>query len=390
MREPSYHFAGYTWTFPKGKQDYSESLGETARRETQEETGWSANLQSVIPQAFETDSSSSIFYLAKAEREVGGMDDETWGVMWVDLDEASELLNQTTYEIGRLRDLAVIEAAQECRDYELAKSLVLEKTKCSRLTFSRQNRTLVAVTDIHGHLDLFRQLVLKLDWAYGENYVLVTLGDYMDNGPQVKELLDFLIYLKATRPDRFYPIAGNHDVAALLTLKGPDESWYRNWTHYWFANGESPEQYGAENAVQFEKLFPKEHKDFLAGLPWFVECEDLFFVHAGLLPAHKADLETQKKDLTEKNTQGLWLMPQLRERELATVTDHPFPGFVISGHTRNSDMKRGIENVRFTAHGCLVHPRRITLNSAVETQGELNFVVFPENSLAPKFGCLGA
>ena len=63
-------------------------------------------------------------------------------------------------------------------------------------------RPTVAVADLHGHLQHFKRLLDRLDAELGD-YDLVTLGDYVDNGPDVPGLLDFLIALKAERGDRW-------------------------------------------------------------------------------------------------------------------------------------------------------------------------------------------
>ena len=43
LREPSGHFDGYVWTFPKGRPQPGETAEEAALRETREETGWSGD-----------------------------------------------------------------------------------------------------------------------------------------------------------------------------------------------------------------------------------------------------------------------------------------------------------------------------------------------------------
>jgi hypothetical protein len=64
---------------------------------------------------------------------------------------------------------------------------------------------LVVIGDLHGHLDLFERLLERIDQKVPEAQI-VTLGDYVDNGPQIPELLDRLIALHEARPGRFWPI----------------------------------------------------------------------------------------------------------------------------------------------------------------------------------------
>ena len=55
----------------------------------------------------------------------------------------------------------------------------------------------------------------------------------VDNGPRIRALLDRLIALKAERPDRFFPILGNHNLALLRALGWTgdelDGDWYDRW-----------------------------------------------------------------------------------------------------------------------------------------------------------------
>ena len=254
--------------------------------------------------------------------------------------------------------------------------------------FTRGDRPLVAVADLHGHLDLFQRLLARLDAQLGDRYLLVTLGDYVDNGSQIKQLLDFLIDLRARRPERFFPILGNHDLACLRALGWPsgqpDLDWFRNWSdRYWNPGGQTPDQYGASSAAEFTRQFPAAHLQFLASLPWFRECEDFLFVHAGLTGD---PLATQRELLSKRELlPGLRLAPQIREKRLAVATDHPFPGTVVSGHTQGSRMRRLLgEAGRSTEFlrdcGCFAAPNRITLNSNVDSAGELHYVVLPERS----------
>ncbi|NCA72255.1 MAG: hypothetical protein EOM91_19725 [Sphingobacteriia bacterium] len=64
---------------------------------------------------------------------------------------------------------------------------------------------LVVIGDLHVHLELFERLLERIDHEAPDAYI-VTLGDYVDNGPQIPELLDCLIELLEARPGRFRPI----------------------------------------------------------------------------------------------------------------------------------------------------------------------------------------
>jgi hypothetical protein len=126
------------------------------------------------------------------------------------------------------------------------------------------SRPLVAVADLHGQRSLFDQLLARFDELLGDGYDLVTLGDYADNGPEVPELLDRLIELKASRPDRFFPVMGNHDLACLRAVgwEGgpPDQGWFeRMRRRYWNRGLGTDTAYGARDASSVAGRMPKAH-----------------------------------------------------------------------------------------------------------------------------------
>ena len=98
----------------------------------------------------------------------------------------------------------------------------------------------VAIADIHGHLAHFEAL-LEYQHARWPEASVVTLGDYLDNGPDAPALLDRLIALKAERGEAFQAIAGNHDLACLLSISPlkpkADPRWFSRWcSNYWRPN----------------------------------------------------------------------------------------------------------------------------------------------------------
>lgn len=120
LREPTGHFDGYVWTFPKGQGRDGESAIEVAEREVLEETGYRARVIGRIPQLFVGSTSETIYYLM---RPVGHRTKpsatETQSIRWATPAEARQLIGQTTNPVGRRRDLAVLEAAlEELASYE--------------------------------------------------------------------------------------------------------------------------------------------------------------------------------------------------------------------------------------------------------------------------------
>ena len=195
---------------------------------------------------------------------------------------------------------------------------------------------IVAVADLHGHLTLFERIVAAADAALSPDYVLVALGDYVDNGPEIPALLDRLIALKVERGARFVPIMGNHDLACARTLgwRGdpPDDAWWGQWRAN-FGGGTTCAAYEAKNAQDLATRMPKEHQAFLQDLPWFHEIGQYVFVHAGLLETQP--LGQQLEELAQKKLprEPRHTNAQLRDKGLATVSSREWGKVVVSAHT---------------------------------------------------------
>jgi 8-oxo-dGTP diphosphatase len=115
LREPTNHFGGYVWTFPKGKADPDEGPEMTALREVREETGCAARILAPIPGNFTGDTSMNQYFLmaeAVPGAPLAAHDGETAQVVWVSFEAAKALINQTPNLKGRVRDLAVLEAVK--------------------------------------------------------------------------------------------------------------------------------------------------------------------------------------------------------------------------------------------------------------------------------------
>lgn len=238
--------------------------------------------------------------------------------------------------------------------------------------------TWVAVADLHGHRDHLRALLDHLDAELGRDYALCTLGDYVDNGEQIPDLLDDLIALREERGARFAPILGNHDLAFLRALgwpgDRPDETWFSRWSaRYWDPGLGTPAVYArrrggpvARSAAAFAERFPPghPHRVFLEGLPWFHDTGEHLFVHAGMAPG---DLEPQRQALAARTLpEDLVDMPaQLRDKTLSKASDPGWDRLVVSAHNKRIDGPR------------FVGPNRICLSGEVDATGVLHAVVLP-------------
>ena len=138
-------------------------------------------------------------------------------------------------------------------------------------------RTL-AIGDIHGCINAL--LTLERFVNFGPSDTVVTLGDYIDRGPDSCAVLDWLIH--AATKLTLKPLRGNHDIMMLESRTNSDSK--RNWMA---AGGEStlrsysPFEGDAGSLIDV----PDTHWSFLDShlMPYY-ESENHFFVHANALP----------------------------------------------------------------------------------------------------------
>jgi serine/threonine protein phosphatase 1 len=137
---------------------------------------------------------------------------------------------------------------------------------------------ILAIGDIHGSLRAF-DLVLEMICPQPEDF-LITLGDYVDRGPDANATLDRLVALE--RECRLVPLIGNHDLM-MLAARGNADAYLE-----WFQVGgkETLDSYLANlHWDLFAKAVPAEHWRFLEEtcVPYH-ELDTHFFVHANVYP----------------------------------------------------------------------------------------------------------
>ncbi len=131
----------------------------------------------------------------------------------------------------------------------------------------------LAIGDIHGCFQALQTLEKVV--AFHEDDVLITLGDYVDRGPNSFAVLDWLVAQKKKR--KLVALRGNHEILMLRARQSKD------LLSDWLTNG------GDQTLASYSPLgdsgkladVPDEHWNFLEThtKPWF-EIETHFFVHA--------------------------------------------------------------------------------------------------------------
>jgi serine/threonine protein phosphatase 1 len=155
-----------------------------------------------------------------------------------------------------------------------------------------------AIGDVHGRLDLLRQLeaAIVADAAgRSSEKALVMLGDYVDRGPESAGVIDHLL---SPPPAGFtrYCLAGNHDLAMKAFLTDPARNW--DWLDL---GGDAtlasydippPRQPDRQLKHALAAHIPYEHQAFLNGLAIALETPQWIFVHAGLRPGASLKAQT--------------------------------------------------------------------------------------------------
>jgi serine/threonine protein phosphatase 1 len=168
---------------------------------------------------------------------------------------------------------------------------------------------LLAIGDIHGCLRAFTTLLDAV--ALTADDQIITLGDYVDRGPDSRGVLERLIALHAS--GQLVPLRGNHDAMMLEARAGHYLGWLACGGKQTLASyGISDEQIRAHVTGGIEVGDPDEllakipaaHWKFLEEdcLPWY-ETEKHFFVHANAYPdlplADQPDFMLYWEKLTE-------------------------------------------------------------------------------------------
>lgn len=142
----------------------------------------------------------------------------------------------------------------------------------------------IAIGDIHG---CNRALQTMLDLVQPNTHdLVVTLGDYVDRGPDSKAVITTLLDLKKSH--QFIHLMGNHEIQMIRALEAPH---HRERFLSGLCGGmDTLHSYGGS----FDDVL-EEHWHFIKSAELYHELENHILVHAGLeahLPVDQQDQET--------------------------------------------------------------------------------------------------
>jgi serine/threonine protein phosphatase 1 len=191
-----------------------------------------------------------------------------------------------------------------------------------------QARTLYAVGDIHGRLDLLDKMeaAIAADASQAVSPLICYLGDYIDRGPHSAQVIDRLCGGFDDDIPRIF-LRGNHEDRMIDFLEEPAKNG-PGWMT--FGGREALQSYGLDvpgiiedadwpglrDALQ--AVLPAAHRRFLDDLRLGLIWRDYLFVHAGLDP---------DKPLTMQSPRDLmWI------REPFLSSDRDWGLIVVHGH----------------------------------------------------------
>jgi serine/threonine protein phosphatase 1 len=151
------------------------------------------------------------------------------------------------------------------------------------------------IPDIHGRYDLLSEALADIAaYSGGEAGVIITVGDYVDKGPQSKQVIDRML---AGVADGWRSVAlkGNHDAMMLEALRDPSKmaSWIDKGGDTALAS------YGGDPPA-----VPQTHIAWLDGLRLMHVDNHRVYVHAGVDPEIPLDQQSEATLLWKRYPKG--------------------------------------------------------------------------------------
>jgi serine/threonine protein phosphatase 1 len=222
-----------------------------------------------------------------------------------------------------------------------------------------------AIGDVHGRADLLDRVFTRIDAHIAAHPavrpVQVLIGDYIDRGPNSREVLDQLI--RRAETNEVVLLKGNHETFVPEFLHNP--AMLQSWSK--MGGLETLMSYGLKPplnadaltqkqlAIAFQAALPKSHLDLLASLQSSFACGEFFFVHAGVRP--RVPLERQREE------DMLWI------RDDFLLHEEQFGKIVVHGHTPVREVD--------------IRPNRINIDTGAYATGRLSCLVLQDETFEP-------
>ncbi|WP_283809611.1 metallophosphoesterase family protein [Bradyrhizobium manausense] len=168
---------------------------------------------------------------------------------------------------------------------------------------------------MHGCFDKLQTLLALCEIVRGgESARFIFIGDYVDRGPDSRQVVDFLIRQQSDQGSHVICLRGNHET---MLVRAADKLRSDRDLMTWWRNGgeQTLDSYGADDPSEL----PAEHISWMKQLPLVHEDRQRLFVHAGIRLDVPLALQSEE-DL-------LWI----REPFLSSKDDYGL--LVVHGHT---------------------------------------------------------
>ncbi|MBJ6989219.1 MULTISPECIES: metallophosphoesterase [unclassified Devosia] len=175
----------------------------------------------------------------------------------------------------------------------------------SRDVLKQKYSVIYAIGDVHGRLDLLRQLEAKIvahEANTGGPKLIVQLGDMIDRGPHSAQVIDHMLSRTPEGWSRL-ALAGNHETTLCDAMS--NSTIFERWLG--FGGMETLGSYGiGQREIQsaignprriadlVQASFPPEHIKFLFALPLSISVGHAVFMHAGGRPGVSPDAQEEK------------------------------------------------------------------------------------------------
>jgi serine/threonine protein phosphatase 1 len=154
------------------------------------------------------------------------------------------------------------------------------------------------ISDIHGNLDVFKELLKTIDLKYDGTDQLYLLGDYVDWGSKSLETLFFVMELTQKYPF-ITALLGNHDLMFLEQIEGyKKDKWYKD-SNWLYSNG------GDKTWAEYLQLEEDERvkvQEYLENLPFVTDIivGDKKYLAAHACPVHKFEYDEIIKQVSQE------------------------------------------------------------------------------------------
>ena len=179
------------------------------------------------------------------------------------------------------------------------------------------------IADLHGRFDLLQAALATIaQHANGRACKIVTLGDYVDRGPQSRQVVERLMAVQAAGTNLIC-LKGNHEymMHRALTLTWFASASRARCLNWWKHNG------GESTLASYGNKVPSDHLRWMKNLPTIYVDQHRIFVHAGVDPKRALDEQTDEFLLWHRYSEGADIGHEGRH--------------VVHGHTANRKVPRG-------------------------------------------------